>query len=387
MSWQEELKRNITTVEELSRYLDIDPDERRCLEEVVARHPMNITRYYLSLVEKDDPDDPIRRMAVPSLDEMDLDGSYDTSGELDNVKVSGLQHKYLQTALVLATNRCPVYCRFCFRKRLVGLPTKEVARRFRDVVDYVKAHGEITNVLISGGDPLILPTGLLEGFLKELSAVKHLQYVRIGTRVLATFPQRILDDPFLVEVFEEFSHRGKMVYLVTHFNHPRELTREAREAVSRLLKSGVVVHNQAVLLKGVNDNSETLSSLMQGLVGVGVVPYYLFQCRPVKRVKRRFQVTLEEGYWIVEEAKRRLDGLAKRFRYVMSHRTGKVEIVGIHGNRIYFKYHQAVDPYDMGLFFSRRLRAGARWLDDLDEAGRGKLGLDAFRAPSIPCAG
>ena len=387
MGWQDELRKNITTVEELSRYLDIARREKRCLEEVVARHPMNITRYYLSLVNKDDPEDPIRRMAVPSVDELDLSGFYDTSGELANVKVSGLQHKYTQTALVLATNRCPVYCRFCFRKRLVGLPTKEVARRFRDVVDYVKSHEEITNVLISGGDPLILPTKLLEGFLKELSTVSHLRYVRIGSRVLATFPQRILDDPALVEVFERFSHGGKKVYVVTHFNHSRELTQEAKEAVAKLFKAGVVVYNQAVLLKGVNDNPDTLASLMHGLVSMGVVPYYLFQCRPVRRVKKRFQVALEEGYWTVEEAKRRLDGLAKKFRYVMSHRTGKVEIVGIHDDHIYFKYHQAADPYDTGLFFRRRMREGAGWLDDLDDIIQRRLGRSTSQTPPIPCVG
>ncbi len=387
MAWQEELKRNVTTVEELSTYLDMEEEEKRCLEEVVSRHPMSITRYYLSLMDREDPHDPIRRMAVPSLEELDLSGSYDTSGELENVKVWGLQHKYSQTALVLATNQCAVYCRFCFRKRLVGLPTREVTRRLGDVVGYVKAHREITNVLVSGGDPLILPTGLLEGFLKELSGVDHLRYIRIGSRIPATFPQRILDDPSLLEVLDRFVRGGKRLYVVTHFNHPRELTPEAGEAVERLMRAGVVVNNQAVLLKGVNDHPSTLAALMGGLVEKGVVPYYLFQCRPVKRVKTAFQVDLEEGYWVVEEAKRRLDGLAKRFRYVMSHRTGKVEIVGIHGNYIYFKYHQAVNPSHGGLFFRRRLRPGAAWLDDLEGFGGRSFSRRSSPAPSIPCVG
>ncbi len=387
MVWQEELKRNVTRVRDLTPYLNLEEDELEQLEEVVARHPMRVTRYYLSLMDPGDPYDPIRRMAVPSLDELDDSGSYDTSGELENFKVWGLQHKYAQTALVLATNQCPVYCRFCFRKRLVGLPSREIAKRFDKVVEYVKSHSHITNVLVSGGDPLVLTTETLEGFLRDLSGVDHLRYVRIGTRTLATFPMRILEDPALLEAFSSFIDRGKRLYVVTHFNHPRELTSQAAEAVELLLRSGVVVSNQAVLLRGVNDDPQTLAELMTGLVERGVVPYYLFQCRPVKRVKGAFQVELEEGYWIVEEAKRRLDGLAKRFRYVMSHRTGKVEIVGIHGNYIYLKYHQAADPYNSGLFFRRRLRPGAGWLDDLEEPGIKRTGKRVPATPSIPYSG
>ena len=387
MAWQEELRRNITRLKDLPLHFSMEEGELEQLEEVVARHPMSITRYYLSLMDPADPCDPIRRMAVPSLEELDPSGSYDTSGELENVKVGGLQHKYSQTALVLATNRCPVYCRFCFRKRLVGLPSREIARRFDRVVEYVRSHTHITNVLVSGGDPLVLPTSLLEGFLMDLARVAHLGYVRIGTRTPATFPMRILQDPSLLETFRRFMASGKRLYVVTHFNHPREFTPQAREAVSLLLDAGVVVNNQAVLLKGVNDHPSTLVQLMRGLVEWGIVPYYLFQCRPVKRVKRAFQVELEEGYWIVEEAKRHLDGLAKRFRYVMSHRTGKVEIVGIHGNYIYLKYHQAADPYNSGLFFRRRLRPGAGWLDDLEEPVRRRPGRRPPATSPIPCSG
>jgi KamA family protein len=365
MGWLEELKNNITTIEELSRHIDLSPEEEECLQRVVDKHPMSITGYYISLINGRDPEDPIRRMVVPSREEMDLTGSYDTGGEIANMKVLGLQHKYPQTALVLLTNLCPTYCRFCFRKRLVGLPNREVARRFREVVNYIRTRAEITNVLISGGDPLVLSTGMIEGFLKELSSISHLNFIRIGTRVLATFPQRVLDDPGLLGVFERFSDSGKKIYVVTHFNHPRELTQESREAVSRLLKTGVVLNNQAVLLKGVNDAPGVLASLMGGIVGMGIVPYYLFQCRPVKRVKKRFLVPLDCGYRIVEEAKKRVDGLAKKFRYVMSHRTGKVEIVGIDGGEMYFKYHQAVSPGDAGRLFKKRLKEGAGWLDDL----------------------
>ena len=387
MLWQEELKRNVTRVKDLPAYISLEEEELVQLEEVVTRHPMSITRYYLSLMDSDDRQDPLRRMAVPSLEELDSSGSYDTSGELENVKVLGLQHKYSQTALVLATNQCPVYCRFCFRKRLVGLPSREVARRFDRVVEYVRSHPHITNVLVSGGDPLILSTPLLEGFLLDLARIDHLRYVRIGTRTPATFPTRILQDPSLVEAFRRFLDLGKRLYVVTHFNHPRELTPEARKAVNLLLEAGLVVNNQAVLLRGVNDSPHTLAQLMTGLVEAGVVPYYLFQCRPVKRVKGAFQVELEEGYWIVEEAKRYLDGLAKRFRYVMSHRTGKVEIVGIQGNYIYLKYHQAADPFNSGLFFRRRLKPGAGWLDDLADPVRGRSGRRSPATSPIPCSG
>ncbi len=364
--WKDEIKKSISTIEELKEYIKLTPEEEKQLQEVIKIHPMLITRYYMSLINKNDPDDPIRKMAIPSVEELELSGSYDTSNERGNTKLTGLQHKYLQTVLVLSTSSCTTYCRHCFRKRIVGLPSKEIMQRFNDAVKYIAEHEEINNVLISGGDPFVLSTKAIEGFLQKLSNISHLDFIRFGTRVPVTFPDRIIEDEELLTLLQKNSVKNRRIYVVTQFNHPREITEKSINAVSKLISSGVIVNNQTVLLKGVNDNSDTLSELQNRLVGIGVNPYYVFQCRPVKRVKHHFQVPLYKGIEIVENAKKKLNGNSKRFRYVMSHPTGKIEIIGIMDGYFYFKYHQAKDPENIGKLFKKKLNKTAGWLDDLE---------------------
>jgi lysine 2,3-aminomutase len=285
---------------------------------------------------------------------------------VESTRMPGLQHKYQQTALILATNRCAAYCRYCFRKRLVGLPSKEIVERFETAARYVKDHEEITNVLISGGDPLVLPTDVLRRLLNELSGIDHLDYIRIGTRMPIVFPKRIIEDEELSGLLQSYSRDSRKIYLVTQYNHERELTASSVRSIRKLIRSGLAVSNQTVLLRGVNDKPEDLAALMRKLTRTGITPYYVFQCRPVKRVKRRFQVPLAQGSAIVEDARRMLDGHAKRFRYVMSHRTGKVEIMGTRDERILLKYHQARRPEQLGRIFWRKLNETAGWLDELE---------------------
>lgn len=354
-------------LEEIERAFNIkiQEEEKKKLKKVIEKHPMFIPEYYAKLIDWKNPDDPIKQIIFPSVDELDLSGSYDTSGEKENTVLTGLQHKYKETALLLVTNRCAGYCRHCFRKRLVGIPTDETVKLFDRAVEYIKEHPEITNVLISGGDPLILPTDVIEYFLSELSKINHLKFIRIGSRIPVFYPMRITEDRKLLEILSKYSTPERRIYLVTHFNHPVEITDEARRSIDSLIRHGVIVSNQAVLLKKVNDNPDTIATLMKELVSAGVVPYYLFQCRPVKRVKKHFQIPLKEGYQIVEKAKQKLDGHAKRFKYIMSHKTGKIEIVGIIGDEIYLKYHQAKQPSKVGKLFKKKLTPEAGWLDDL----------------------
>lgn len=366
MTWQEELRENICTIAQLKKHIDLSPEEEGQLREIMRIHPMSITLYYMSLIDINNPDDPIRKMAVPSKEELNAIGSYDTSGERENTKMPGLQHKYLQTALILATNRCAMYCRYCFRKRLVGLPTTEIVRRFNDAVNYVGNHKEINNVLITGGDPFVLSTKVIKQFLDKLSVFTHLEFIRFGTRVPVTFPNRILEDEELLTLLANTTANRKRVYVVTQFNHPREITQDSVAAVESLICSDVIVNNQTVLLHGVNDNPEILAELQNKLVGIGVNPYYVFQCRPVKRVKSQFQVPLYKGYEIVEDAKKLLNGHSKRFKYIMSHLSGKIEMVGIMDDYLYFKYHQAKDYDNSGKLFKKKLNTTAGWLDELD---------------------
>lgn len=367
-----DLKKNkwhgyINTIEELKKYIDLSAQEEKIMQEVMTIHPMLISKYYLSLINKHDRKDPIRKMIIPAKGELIALGSYDTSGEHKNTKMPGLQHKYSQTALILSTNRCAAYCRFCFRKRLVGLSDAEILRRFDQAVAYIKKHKEINNVLISGGDSFMLPTAILEQFLEKLSPIKHIDFIRFATRTPVAFPHRIINDLSLLRLLKKYSVRGRKVYVVTHFNHPREITPYSKKAINLLLDANVQLHNQTVLLRGVNDNHKTLIELFNRIIKMDILPYYLFQCRPVKRVKHHFQVPLYRGLKIFDQTKQSITGhiICKRLKYVMSHRTGKVEILGVAKHRMYFKYHHAKEAKNRNRFFSRRLDKKAGWLDDL----------------------
>ncbi|MCH4887170.1 KamA family radical SAM protein [Acidaminobacter sp. JC074] len=336
-------------------------DQETTLEEVIERHPMRIPKYYYDLIDQNDPNDPIKRISYPNAFEVDLMGDYDTSGEASNTKLPGLQHKYSTTALVLTTSTCFMYCRHCFRKRLVGLSSEEINSRLDETIKYLSGHEEINNVLLSGGDSFCLTDEQIEAYLKGLTEIKHLNYIRFGTRSLVVYPERITDN--LVSILEKYSKKKEIV-IVTQFNHPRELTQEALNAIKKIKNIGVSINNQAVVLKGVNDTPDVLAELLNGLNRVGINPYYVFQCRPVKAVKIGFQKTLLETYTLIQETRKKLDGLSKRFRLIMSHPRGKVEIVGVHGNQMIFRFHQAKDMSDHDKMFIREIDEKAQWLDN-----------------------
>ncbi|MFP4563290.1 MAG: KamA family radical SAM protein [Spirochaetia bacterium] len=353
----------VRSVDEIKKYINFNESEESLLREVVERHPMLISYYYLGLINPDDPFDPLRKMMIPSLDELDAAGEYDTSGERTDTKIRGLQHKYRETALLLITSRCASYCRYCFRKRMVGLDNDEVLDNLEAILDYIRHHTEISNVLVSGGDPLVLPTPNLKRLLEGLNDIGHLDFIRIGSKIPVVLPDRIIGDSSLLSLFERYSRPDRRLYLVTQFNHPREISPKATAAVDAVLSSGVVINNQTTLLEGVNDSPEVLAELLAGLTRIGITPYYVFHCRPVKRVKNSFQLPLHRGIEIVERAKAMLNGPAKRFKYAMSHTSGKIEILGKTGTTLHFKYHQAKKPELAGRFFSLDLPETAGWLD------------------------
>lgn len=242
---------------------------------------MRITEHYAKLIDWEDPADPLRKIAVPFVEELDSHyGVIDPSSEKSYTVTRGLQHKYKDTVLLLLGPTCFSFCRFCFRKRLFlkekDLKSKEILINLHEAIDYIKQDKCIKNVLLSGGDPLILPTKTLEKVLNELSKIPHVGSVRIGTKALAYYPQRVLEDDYLVEVINKYSVPRRRIYIVTNFNHPREITDESVAAVDRLMKAGAVLINQTPLLKGVNDNPDTLRGLFNVLVSVGISPYYVF---------------------------------------------------------------------------------------------------------------
>ena len=354
----------IETVSELERFITLTERERQMVAEASDIFPMRITPYYLSLVDKDNPNDPIRKMCIPSADELDASGSYDTSGENDNTVMDGIQHKYKQTALVLSTNVCAAYCRHCFRKRMVGASEDELNKQVSQAVEYVRSHPQITNVLLSGGDALMNPNHIIRRYLEELCAIETLDLIRLGSRVPVVLPERIFDNRNeLLQLFAQCSAK-KTIYLVTQFNHPREITAEAALAVRSLFDAGLHVRNQTVLLRGVNDDAEVLGTLLRRLTAIGIDPYYIFQCRPVKGIRRMFQVPLMEAVQIVDGAKSMQNGIGKSIRFVISHPKGKIEILGkMDGDTLLFKFHQAKYPEDMARIFCAKVKPDTTWLD------------------------
>ena len=356
------LNKNITKAEDLKGVLNITDEEVLKLNDILEKYPMSITPYYLSLIDFNDPNDPIKKMCIPSIEETDLSGSFDTSGEADNTIITGMQHKYNQTVIVLSTNHCAMYCRHCFRKRLVGLSDEEIATHFEDMVNYIKDHKEISNVLVSGGDSFLNSNEKIEKYLERLCEIEHLELIRFGTRVPVVYPERITRNDSLKEILKKYGAK-KTIYVVTQFNHPREVTKEATEAINYLREASVIVKNQTVLLKGVNDNSEILSELLKKITSIGIIPYYVFQCRPVTGVKNQFQVPLKEGYDIVEGAKNLQNGQGKCFKFCLSTTSGKIEIVGkTEDNKMVFKYHQAKYEKDKGRIFIEEVDDNQTWI-------------------------
>ena len=350
----------LTSIAEVNRHFDAGLSG---LDNIENTYPFLANQYYLSLINWDDPEDPIKKIIVPDSAEMVKWGSLDPSMEARNTKSPGLQHKYGATALMLISDNCGGFCRFCFRKRLFIKPEDEMIRDFSKEIEYIRGHPEISNVLLSGGDALMTPTSRLNKIVSALFSIKHIKSVRIGTKMPAYNPFRIIGDESLHDMVRDNSRPGKMLYFMTQFNHPRELTNEAKEALDVLRLSGASLANQTPILNGVNNDPETLSGLCSNLAEAGNIPYYLFQCRPATG-NRHFTVPVESTYEVYEKAKRSLSGLAKRARYVMSHSTGKIEIIGMDSENVYMKYHQAVNPGDAGKVMTFKRNPKALWFDD-----------------------
>ena len=364
-NWEQLLKQSYRSCEEMKEQFLFSEEELEGLKKIEEKYPVCVNPYYFGLIDLADREDPIRKMCIPDGVEFSQGGEEDTSGEAENTVLPGMQHKYKQTALILSTNQCAMYCRHCFRKRLVGCEAKEIAQQMSDMVDYVKQHREINNVLISGGDVFLCSNALIEEYLDKFSAINSIEYIRLGTRIPVVLPQRIIEDTDLQELLLKYSKR-KTIMVITQFNHPKEITNEARKGIQILRECGCIVRNQMVLLKGINDQAEIISQLMNLLVSIGVIPYYIFQCRPVIGVKNQFQISLKAGAEIIEQAKKMMSGQAKCFRYVMSHPKGKIEILGEdEEGYMLFKFHQMKEDDEASKIFRKKIDKDENWLQEL----------------------
>ncbi|HLV61146.1 MAG TPA: radical SAM protein [Fredinandcohnia sp.] len=358
-------RKKVGYVRDLSKIPQIPEDERKKLERVAQKYAFRANDYYLGLIDWEDPNDPIRQIVIPRVEELDDWGKLDASNEAAVTVAKGVQHKYRDTALLLCNEVCGAYCRYCFRKRLFMDGNDEVSIDVTEGIEYIRAHPEIDNVLLTGGDPLLMATRRLRDILERLCAIPHVRIIRIGTKMPAFNPWRVIDDPELLDAISASSKGMRRIYVMAHFDHPRELTPDAVRGIELLQKAGAVVVNQCPLVRGINDDPKVLQTLFEKLSYIGAPQYYVFQGRPTAG-NAPYEVPIVRGYFLVEEAKRRVSGLAKRARFAMSHETGKIEIVGVDERHIYMRYHRAKRLADEGRFMVYRRDDEAYWLDQLE---------------------
>ena len=304
--WRWQVKHSIRTPDALKKVLRLTAAEEEGFLATREVFQMAITPYYAALMDQGDPSCPIRRQAVPHIAETHITDAEmrDPLTEDDHVVAPGLVHRYPDRALLLVNNMCAMYCRFCTRKRYTGAVNETLPKaEFQQVLDYLHAHPEVRDVLVSGGDPFMMADARLDELLAGLRSVPSVEVIRIGSRVPVVLPMRVT--PELAQILRKHAP----VWVNTHFNHPKELTPEARAACARLVDVGVPMGNQTVLLKGVNSSVRTLKVLFQQLVATRVWPYYLYQCDLVEGTDH-FRTPVAKGLEVMEQLRGHTSGFA-----------------------------------------------------------------------------
>ena len=304
--WKWQMRNRIETRERLESLMPLSADERAGFAAAENRLAFALTPYFFSLMERENFSDPLRLQTIPRGGEgrVSEDESEDPIGEEKFSPVPGIVHRYRDRALLISTDRCACYCRYCTRSRLVsGARGNAFSPRLENALEYISAHGEIRDVLVSGGDCLLLSDEKIDALLGRLRAIPHVKFVRLGSRVPVFLPQRIT--PELCAILKK--HGG--VWLSIHANHPRECTRELATALERLSFAGVVLANQSVLLRGVNDDFETLRSLFHRLLQMRVRPYYLYACDKING-SAHFRVSVEKGRELIAKLRASTTGYA-----------------------------------------------------------------------------
>ena len=304
--WKWQVKNRIETYEELSKYFTFAPDEAEGIKKALAKFRMAITPYYLSLIDPNDPFDPIRRQAIPQGAECNIAPAdlNDPLHEDEDSPAPGLTHRYPDRVLFLITDMCSMYCRHCTRRRFAGQKDDESpSERIEKCLAYIEKTPQVRDVLLSGGDALMVSDAKLEYIIQRLRAIPHVEIVRIGSRTPVVCPQRIT--PELCEMLKKYHP----IWLNTHFNHPNEFTPEAEQALARLANAGIPLGNQTVLLRGVNDCVHVMKKLMHELVRNRVRPYYIYQC-DLSMGLEHFRTPVSKGIEIIENLRGHTSGYA-----------------------------------------------------------------------------
>lgn len=304
--WHWQLKERITTLEQLEEIIELTPEEKEGVIAAGGRLAMAITPYFASLIDPYNPDCPIRRQAVPRREESYISSHdmVDPCGEDTHSPLPGLVHRYPDRALLIVTDQCAMYCRYCTRRRIVGAEENVISKnRLNDVYSYIRANRKIRDVLISGGDPLLLREEILEDILVNLRKIPSVEIIRIGTRVPVTLPQRI--DISLTEILKKYHP----LWMSIHFCHPKEITKEVKRACELLANAGIPLGSQTVLLRGINDKPHIMKKLMHELLKIRVRPYYIYQCDPAVGTGH-FRTPVSAGINIIEKLRGHTTGYA-----------------------------------------------------------------------------
>jgi lysine 2,3-aminomutase len=304
--WRWQLRHRVTRAEPLKLILNLSPEEIEAIEASKGRMATAITPYFAKLMDRNDSNCPIRRQAIPTMAEFHLSPAdlFDPCAEDENSPVHGLVHRYPDRVLLLVTDKCAVYCRYCTRRRMVGSSEKCITQEELDeAVAYIQATKKIRDVLISGGDPLLFEDDHLESILAKVRKVPHVEIIRIGTRVPVTLPQRIT--PSLTSMLKKYHP----LWISIHFSHPKEITKEVRRACAMLAEAGIPLGSQTVLLRGINDRPVVMKRLMHELLKIRVRPYYIYQC-DLAMGTEHFRTPIAVGINIIEKLRGHTTGYA-----------------------------------------------------------------------------
>ncbi|MDY7024331.1 MAG: KamA family radical SAM protein [Cyanobacteriota bacterium] len=376
MTWKNELIESLRRSRQLAQnpteaeWLPLSQTDQDRVTAAYDRFPFMVSMDYANLINWQDPSDPLRQLVLPSIEEENEAGDLDTSGESLSTIVPGLQHKYKQTAVLIVTQACAGHCRYCFRRRLMSrdVLVKETIEDLQEAIAYIQQHPEIDNVLLSGGDPMICSTRRLENLFAAFAEIPHLWQIRISTKLPAFLPSRFTTDPELLDILHRYQSRFQIVFQC-HFDHPREITPKAEQALATLRKVGCTLTAQIPLMYGVNHQVETLTQLFQELHRLGVLPQYLFHPRPVKN-STHFQLPILEGLKIVEAVRQRCNGSVKRFRYILTHSDGKLELVGHLSDdltQLVTRWHQVRRDSDRSGVVLTTIDSTTVWLDNIGD--------------------
>jgi lysine 2,3-aminomutase len=304
--WRWQLRHRVTKLEHLQEILQLIPEEIEGIKQSKGRLALAVTPYFVSLMDPSNPNCPIRRQAVPRVEECHLSKNdmVDPCGEDKNSPVSGLVHRYPDRVLLLVTDQCATYCRYCTRRRLVGSNERPITQgNFEEVLKYLKSHKKVRDVLLSGGDPLLLENERLEEILSRLRMIPHIELLRIGTRAPVTLPQRITVG--LVRMLKKYHP----LMISIHFTHPKEITDAVRRACNELADGGIPLGSQTVLLKGINDKPNVMKKLVHELLKIRVRPYYIYQC-DLAMGTEHFRTSVATGIQIIEKLRGHTTGYA-----------------------------------------------------------------------------